>query len=158
MDSSDSPHSAQIGAAGVQVVAAQMLLRRITPCFPIWDGGYDLISEYQGVIKRLQVKASSSVEKRRKHLPTLRFSIYRARAGFSADGKYHRRKKKHYTPEQFDVMVFHSFVRNKTFIVPSNQIDFRRAYIYLPEDSPWLNAWWVLKEVQPPRAASRRKA
>lgn len=157
MGGQESPHSGQIGAAGVQLVAAQMLLNQITPCFPIWDGGYDLISEFQGVLKRVQVKATTTIEKKRKHLPTLRFSIYRRRSGTIESGSYLYRTKKVYTSGQFDVMVFVNFTRSKVFVVPATHIDFKGAYIYLPEDSPWLNAWWVLKELQPPRAASRRK-
>lgn len=155
MDNVDAPHSGQIGAAGVQLVAAQMLLNQITPCFPIWDGGYDLISEYQGVLKRIQVKASTTVESRRKHLTTLRFPIYRRRPGTIESGSYTRRVAKHYTHGLFDVMVFVSFPRNAVFVVPSERVNFKRAYIYLPEDSPWRNAWHVLKEK--PRAAARRR-
>lgn len=157
MGAQDSPHSGQIGAAGVQLVAAQMLLNQITPCFPIWDGGYDLISEFQGVLKRVQVKATTTIEQRRKHLSTLRFPIYRRRAGSMESGSYLYRTKKVYTQGQFDVMAFVNFARNKIFLVPSNHINFKNAYIYLPADSPWLNAWWALKELQPPRSASRRR-
>ena len=157
MAGQESPHSGQIGAAGVQLVAAQMLLNKITPCFPIWDGGYDLISEFQGVLKRVQVKATTTVEARRKHLPTLRFSIYRRRSGTIESGSYLYRTKKAYTANQFDVMVFVNFNRNKVFVVPVRAVNFKSAYIYLHEDSPWVDAWWVLKESEPPLAASRRK-
>lgn len=141
----------------MQLVAAQMLLNQITPCFPIWDGGYDLISEYQGVLKRVQVKATTTVEKHRKHLSTLRFPILRRRAGTVDSGAYLYRTRKVYAHGQFDVMVFVNFARSKVFVVPSNEITFNHTYIYLTDDSPWLNAWWVLKELQPPRSASRRR-
>jgi hypothetical protein len=158
MSQEQAAHGGQIGAAGVQFAAAQMLLNKITPCFPIWDGGYDLVSEFQGVIKRVQVKATATIEKRRSHLSALRFSLYRRKPNATTNVGNFYRKKKVYTHGQFDAMVFVNFPRNKLFVVPASHINFSRAHIYLSPDSPWLNAWWVLTDLQPSRSASRRRA
>jgi hypothetical protein len=153
----DGPNSAQIGAAGVQHVAAQMLLNQITPCFPIWDGGYDLVSDYKGALNRVQVKSTTVVERERRHLSVLRFPLYRRRSGVIVAKKYMPVASTPYPADLFDVMIFVNFLRDAVFVVPAASINFKCAYIYLGLDSAWRNAWWVLKNTKQVRAAARKR-
>jgi hypothetical protein len=141
------PGTPYIGAAGVQLVAAEMLKRGIIPSYQALDIGYDLISDYGGVLKRVQVKSQWNIERGREKNPNIRFSVMRRKvtadpglASVNKDSKRHRR----YDKREIDAMIFANFERDKYFIVPSQAVDLTRFYITFPEHSPWLNAWWVL--------------
>lgn len=157
----DKPHAGQIGAAGVQLVASRLLLHCITPNFPIWDSGYDVIGEYKSRTTRLQVKTQLRQPDARRHLSTFSFPLYRRKTGVVtvSDDSYIPRKSLKYDGAQFEAMVFVNLEHNAVFVVPLTALDLNRSKITFPADSPWREAWWVLKKstVAKPRAAARRK-
>lgn len=139
------PSTSEIGAAGVQAAATEMLKRGIVPSYQALDIGYDVISDCNGLLKRVQVKTQLTVEKGRERFSSLRFSLLRRRARGLAAGKHpSARKHKHYSQKELDAMVFVNFERNKFFVVPVSEIDLSRYYITFPADSKWEDAWWVL--------------
>lgn len=147
--SDDKPHAAQIGAAGVQLVAARMLLHCITPNFPIWDSGYDLTSEYKSVLSRVQVKSQLTKGAARQHLSSYKFSLRRVKSGHVMEkGALKYRQSKHYAADQIDAMVFVNFEDNVAFVMPVTAINLSRSYIVLPPDSIWREAWSVLKSTR----------
>lgn len=139
------PGTPYIGAAGVQLVAAEMLKRSIIPSYQALDIGYDLISDYGGVLKRVQVKSQWTIERGREKSPSIRFSVMRRKIADGTDAlvkdlSRHRR----YEKQELDAMIFANFERDKYFIVPSQAVNLKKFYITFPADSPWLDAWWVL--------------
>jgi PD-(D/E)XK endonuclease len=142
-----SPHFPQPnfrGAAGVQHVARELLRRGIAPGFPIVDFGYDLLADADGRISRLQIKTQFTVEAKRGHVRSLRFSLRR--------NKYNRRlaalanRHKTYNRRLVDFMVFVNFARDWTFVVPTNKINLDGYWITLEPDSPYRDAWHLLQK------------
>lgn len=133
------------GGAGVQYVAFEMLRRGIAPAFPIVDFGYDLLSDHQGLIQRLQIKSQFTVESDRKHRDMLRFQLRRRRPAFTALARSNRTRRA-YTADQFDLMVFVNFVRHAVFLIPISQVNLKAHWISFPSDSPWRDAWHLLKK------------
>lgn len=145
-----------VGAAGVQFVAAELLKQGLLPAFPLLDNGYDLISDHAGRINRLQIKTRLADNSTLVNEKSCRFPILRRKAGLSTSAGYHARPTARYSADQFDAMVFVDFVYNRTFVMPAALIDFRKTSLTFRGDSPWLNAWWVLKnDAQTARAAAK---
>lgn len=136
------PTSSEIGAAGVQAAATEMLKRGIVPSYQALDIGYDVISDCNGLLKRVQVKTQLTVEKGRERYSSLRFSLLRRRMGQREPVA--EKRHLHYSRKELDAMVFVNFERNKFFVVPVSEIDLSRYYITFPAGSHWENAWWVL--------------
>jgi hypothetical protein len=139
------PGTPYIGAAGVQLVAAEMLKRSIIPSYQALDIGYDLISDYGGVLKRVQVKSQWTIERGREKSASIRFSVMRRKitddsGALVKDPARHRR----YDKQEIDAMIFVNFERDKYFIVPTQAVNLKKFYITFSLDSPWLDAWWVL--------------
>lgn len=134
------------GAAGVQFVAYELLRRGIAPAFPIVDFGYDLLSDHQGKINRLQIKSHFTLEADRQHRDKLRFQLRRNVPSFSALSTKQNRGRRSYRADQFDAMVFVSFVRNVIFLVPVTEINFKAHWISFSSDSPWRDAWHILRK------------
>jgi len=136
------PSTPHIGAAGVQLVAAEMLKRGIIPSYQALDIGYDLISDYGGILKRVQVKSQWHVERGREHRPALRFSVRRRKESPAVLGPAEKRRR--YDKQEIDAMIFVNFERASYFIVPTQAVNLKQYYITFQPDSPWLDAWWVL--------------
>lgn len=132
------------GGAGVQYVAYELLRRGIAPAFPIVDFGYDLLSDHQGCITRLQIKSQFTVEPDRRQSDITRFQLRRSVPPFSALRKGPAQRKP-YRAGQFDAMVFVSFARNFIFLVPVKEINLRAHWISFSSDSCWRDAWHILK-------------
>lgn len=136
------PSTPYIGAAGVQLVAAEMLKRGIIPSYQALDIGYDLISDYGGVLKRVQVKSQWHVERGREKLTSLRFSVMRRKEARATAAL--SKNQQRYDKQEIDAMIFANFERDRYFVVPTQAVNLKQYYITFQPDSQWLDAWWVL--------------
>jgi hypothetical protein len=58
--------SLRIGAVGVQRVSAKLLEHGFQVSLPVYDSGYDLVSDWGGKLHRIQVKSTTGNEDHRR--------------------------------------------------------------------------------------------
>jgi hypothetical protein len=137
------PQAQAVGAIGVAMAEAHMLDNKIVPCRPALDVGFDLASAFGPVMKRVQVKATQSGKRTRNDSTT--FHITRTKTGVARAGKYMHTPAQSYAADQIDAFVFVHVERGHFYVMPAAAIDLNRHKIALAPDSPWADAWWVLK-------------
>lgn len=135
------PVGQTIGARGVALAMAEMCSRNILPCTPFIDIGFDLISAYRHVLKRVQVKATSVHPS--KNNGNFTFSVKR-RKNWRLDKK-NAPGSRSYEDNEIDVFIFVHTTMQLFFVVPADEIDYQRHKISFSLDSQWRNAWNVLK-------------
>jgi hypothetical protein len=118
-----------------------MLINGISPSKPEHDHGFDIISNHGNKFCRVQVK-TVYLKKPHKAVCSEAFSIRRQ--------KVNKRRalslsKMTYANSDIDAFVFVSLVTRSFWIVPSSAIDLSKHWITVRPDSPWRNAWHVLK-------------
>ena len=138
------PEAVAIGAEGVSLAIAKMLRHKIVPCVPIIDIGYDLVSGYGSVVKRVQIKATTLINASRPE--SMRFSLSKHKAGLHRNGAYVPAQRRVYHPSDVDVFIFVHVRLKKFYVMPVAELDFRKHYITFNGKSPWADAWHVLKE------------
>ncbi len=137
------PNAIAIGAEGVSLAIAKLLRHKIVPCVPLIDIGYDLVSGYDDVVKRIQVKATTTINTARPD--STRFSLCKSKACKTRRGSAAMTKRRAYRPTDVDVFIFVHVRLKRFFIVPAAELDFRRHWITFDRASKWANAWHVLK-------------
>lgn len=137
------PTAQAIGAAGVSLVTAQLLLHRILPCTPIMDIGFDLVTAYGNLLKRTQIKATQ-VDGNVKTSSTS-FSVKRNKFGNVRNGTYTPTPARGYDVDEVDVFIFANIKHGHFYVMPADEIDLKRYKLSLSPDSKWADAWWVLK-------------
>lgn len=137
------PDSIAIGAEGVSLAIAKLLRHQIVPCIPIIDIGFDLVSGYQGVVKRIQVKATTRINPATPD--STQFSLSKNKACGSRRGSSKLQKRRSYCPEDVDVFIFVHVRLKRFFVVPAAELDFSKHWISFNSRSRWSNAWDVLK-------------
>lgn len=137
------PHALAIGAIGVSLVEAQMIDHKIIPCRPTIDIGFDLVSVFGSVLKRVQVKATQA-ENRTKNDSTV-FNVTRTRAGMTRNGKYMHTSPQSYREHAIDIFVFVHIERGHYYVVPASALNLSRHKISLSPTSEWSDAWHLLK-------------
>jgi hypothetical protein len=137
------PTAQAIGAAGVSLVTAQLLLNRVLPCTPMMDIGFDLVTAYGNLLKRAQIKATQMDENVK--TSSTSFSVKRNKAGHVRNGTYMPTPARGYEIDEVDVFIFANIKHGHFYVIPAEEIDLKRYKLSLSPDSKWANAWWVLK-------------
>lgn len=131
------------GAAGVSFVESRMLSEGIIPCKPSIDVGYDIVCCFGEKARRVQVKTTACEPAEGR---SAKFSVKKNRAGTSRGGKYLNSPAVSYSRGDFEVFVFVDLQNGRCFVVPADEIDLDRYKISFDTTSPWMEAWWVLKD------------
>jgi hypothetical protein len=134
-----SPRAA--GEVGRLLASAEMLINGISPSRPEDDHGYDIVSVYGSKLCRVQVK-TVYMQKPRPLSMSETFPVRRRRVC--------RRQRQDcrnstYAEGELDAFVFVSLVTKSFWVVPTHEIDLNSHKLSLRTDSPWHNAWHVLK-------------
>ncbi len=137
------PNSIAIGAEGVSLAIAKLLRHQIVPCIPIIDIGYDLVSGHQHIVKRIQVKATTTINMSAPDVT--KFSLSKNKACSGRRGGSKLQKRRAYCPEDVDVFIFVHVRLKRFFVVPVAELDFSKHWISFNKRSRWSNAWDVLK-------------
>lgn len=137
------PTAQAIGATGVALVEAQLLEHKIVPCRPMLDIGFDLVTSFGSVMRRVQVKATRIKSTTKNNSTT--FNIQRAKVGMTRGGKYMHTESMAYTDHEIDVFVFVHIESADYYVIPAAEIDLKRHKISLNPSSQWAGAWDYLK-------------
>ena len=129
--------SIKLGAIGVQKVSTKLMEQGFLVSLPIYDDGYDLITDWKGKMTRVQVKTTIGSEdcRRRK----LKFFATRG-PGFG------HMKKRLYTKVDCDAFVFLNTTLDAIFVIPREKLP-RTKSIYLELNCKWRDNWDALKGV-----------
>lgn len=135
--------SLRIGAIGVQRVAAKLLEQGFLVCTPIIDEGYDLITDWKGKLKRVQVKttAGASDTKGRNKLKFL--AVKGPGYGYGAFLRINKAKTI-YNKSDCDTFIFYHIPLDALFVIPRNRLPATKS-IYLATNSSWRDNWEVLR-------------
>lgn len=128
--------SIKLGAIGVQKVSAKLLEQNFLVSTPVYDDGYDLVTDWRGVLKRVQVKCTIGNETGRRQ--KLKFFAIRGN-NFGITGK-----KKLYDKLDCDVFIFYHTVLDALFIIPRVKLP-KTQSVYLAPNCKWRDNWNVLR-------------
>jgi hypothetical protein len=134
--------SIRIGAIAVQKVSAKLMEHGFQVSLPVYDSGYDLITDWHGKMYRVQVKSTKGTEDhvRRK----LKFLAVRG-PGYGISAKLSGiRAKKIYSKSDCDMFIFFHYGIDAMFIIPRAKVP-RTKSIYLEPNCKWRDNWNVLK-------------
>ena len=127
-----------IGARGVAMAIAEMCEHNILPCTPFVDIGFDIVSVHQSVLKRVQVK-STSIDPAKTN-GRFEFCVKRRK-----DRRRYDNNNTSFYPDDFiDAFIFVHTKLRLFFVIPAAKIASRHKISFLL-DSPWRDAWDVLK-------------
>lgn len=135
--------SLRIGAIGVQKVSSKLLEQGFLVSLPVFDEGYDLITDWKGKLYRVQVKSTmgASDSKPRNHLKFMAVkgpgSGYVTKIGGC-------RQKVTYTKVDCDALIFFHIPLEALFIIPRSKMPKTKS-VYLTPNSSWRDNWDVLK-------------
>ena len=135
--------SLRIGAIGVQRVAAKLMEQGFLVCTPVVDEGYDLITDWRGKLKRVQVKttAGASDTKTRNKLKFL--AVKGPGYGYGALLKTNK-VKTIYNKTDCDIFIFYHIPQDAVFVIPRSKLPKTKS-IYFAANSAWRDNWDVLK-------------
>ena len=135
--------SLRIGAIGVQRVAAKLLEQGFLVCTPVIDEGYDLITDWRGKLKRVQVKttAGASDTKTRNKLKFL--AVKGPGYGYGALLKTNKTKTI-YNKTDCDIFIFYHIPLDAVFVIPRAKLPKTKS-IYFAANSAWRDNWEVLR-------------
>lgn len=128
--------SQALGAIGVCKVTSVLLEQGFLVSQPIYDQGYDLITDYRGTLKRIQVKTTSGYEDSRRS--KLKFFALRG------SGFHQTNTKKPYGKGVVDAFVFYHTKLNAIFVVPFEKLP-RTQSVYFAPNCEWRDNWDVLR-------------
>lgn len=127
--------SVKLGAIGVQKVIAKLLEQGFLVSTPIYDDGYDLITDWRGFLTRVQVKCTSGSEDNRRS--KLKF--------FATKGPgFGHMKKRAYSKVDCDTFIFYHTGIDAVFILPRERVP-KTMSVYIAPNSKWRDNWEVLK-------------
>jgi len=135
--------SLRIGAIGVQKVSSKLLEQGFLVSLPVFDEGYDLITDWRGKLYRVQVKSTMgpSDTKPRNHLKFMAVKGPGYGYGAKLGGN---RLKVTYTKTDCDAFIFYHIPLEALFIVPRSKLPKTKS-VYLATNSSWRDNWDVLK-------------
>ena len=136
--------SLRIGAIGVQKVSAKLLEHGFLVCLPVFDEGYDLISDWKGKLQRVQVKSTigqSGMEGRSK----LKFFAVRGPGYVGAASPKPNKTKEVYAKSDCDAFIFSHIPLDALFVVPRIRLPKTKS-IYIAPNSHWRDNWGSLKQ------------
>jgi len=127
--------SIKLGAIGVQKVCTKLMEQGFLVSMPIYDDGYDLVTDWKGNMARVQVKTTIGNEdcRRRK----LKFFAIRG-PGFG------HMEKRLYSKVDCDIFIFYHTTLDALFIIPREKLP-RTKSIYLEPNCKWRDNWNVLR-------------
>ena len=134
----------RIGAIGVQKVSAKLLEHGFLVCLPVFDEGYDLISDWKGKLQRVQVKSTigqSGMEGRSK----LKFFAVRGPGYVGAASPKPNKTKEVYAKSDCDAFIFYHIPLDALFVVPRIRLPKTKS-IYIAPNSHWRDNWGSLKQ------------
>jgi len=128
-------NNVRLGAIGVQKVSTRLMEQGFLVSLPIYDDGYDLVTDWKGRMLRVQVKTTIGGEDG--HRRKLKFFAIRG-PGFG------HMQKRLYTKVDCDVFAFLNTTLDALFIIPREKLP-RTKSIYLEPNCKWRDNWNVLK-------------
>ena len=128
-------NNVRLGAIGVQKVSTRLMEQGFLVSLPIYDDGYDLVTDWKGRMLRVQVKTTIGGEDG--HRRKLKFFAIRG-PGFG------HMQKRLYTKGDCDVFAFLNTTLDALFIIPRAKLP-RTQSIYLEPNCKWRDNWNVLK-------------
>lgn len=133
--------SLRIGAVGVQKVSAKLLEHGFLVSLPVFDEGYDMISDWRGKLHRIQVKSTSG-QKNMEHRSKMKFLAVRGPGYIPGVNKHH--VKETYSKSDCDAFIFYHIPLDALFVVPRIRLPKTKS-IYLAPNSLWRDNWDVLR-------------
>lgn len=128
--------SLQLGAIGVTKISSILMENGFLVSHPIYDNGYDLITDYRGILKRVQIKTTAGQEDHRR--TKLKFFALRG-TGFNQNNP-----KKPYGKGIVDAFIFYHTKLNAVFVVPAEKLP-RTMSVYFAPNCEWRDNWDVLR-------------
>jgi hypothetical protein len=135
--------SIRLGAIGVQQVSAKLLSQGFLVSLPVFDDGYDLVVDWRGKLRRVQVKCTSGNEDNRRNkfkflaVKGPGFGVARMRG---PDGGV----KRIYSKNDCDAFIFYHTGEEAFFVVPTVKLPKTKS-IYFDPNCKWRDNWSVLK-------------
>lgn len=129
--------SLQLGAIGVTKISSILMENGFMVSHPIYDNGYDLITDYKGILKRVQIKTTNGTEDQQRR-NKLKFFALRG-TGFNQNNP-----KKIYGKGIVDVFIFYNTKLNAIFLVPAERLP-RTMSVYFAPNCEWRDNWDVLR-------------
>jgi hypothetical protein len=139
--------SQHVGAIAVTKIAAILMENGFLVSLPVYDNGYDLITDYRGTLKRVQVKSNNGSEDGVKGRTKLKFYALRG-TGFQQINT-----KRPYTKNEVDAFVFFNTKHNAIFVVPFDRLP-KTHSVYFAPNCEWRDNWDALK-VEAPKKSGR---
>lgn len=135
--------SLRIGAVGVQRVSAKLLEHGFLVSLPVFDSGYDLVSDWGGKLHRIQVKSTIGNEEQRRR--KIKFLAVKG-PGYGWASKMHgHRAKSIYSRSDCDTFIFYHIGQDALFVMPRSKMPKTKS-IYLEPNSKWRDNWAVIKD------------
>lgn len=136
--------SIRLGAIGVQRVSAKLLDQGFLVSLPVFDDGYDLIVDWRGKLKRVQVKCTSGNEDDIRN----QFKFLAVKGPGFGVNRFRDRKtlgvKRVYNKSDCDAFVFYHTHKDIYFVLPTSKLPKTKS-VYFDPNSRWRDNWSVLK-------------
>lgn len=129
--------SQHLGAIGVSKVTSMLLEQGFLVNQPMYDNGYDLITDYRGHLKRVQIKSTGQSEEGRNR-QKLKFSAVRGPGAAAC------LPKTIYAKGVVDVFIFFHTKHNALFVIPAEKLP-RTMSVYFAPNCEWRDNWDVLR-------------
>lgn len=139
--------SQHIGAIAVTKIAAVLMEHGFLVNLPVYDSGYDLITDYRGTLKRVQVKSNGGAEDGVKNRTKLKFYALRGNNVHQAS------TKRLYARNEVDAFIFFNTKQNAIFVVPFEKLP-KTQSVYFAPNCEWRDNWDVLR-VETPKKSGR---
>ena len=136
--------SLRIGAIGVQKVSAKLMEHGFQVSLPVYDSGYDLVSDWYGKMYRVQVKSTFGADEKNQRRSKLKFLAAKG-AGYGWTKANKKNKQKSiYSRSDCDVFIFYHLGLDALFVMPRVKMPKTKS-IYLAPNCKWRDNWSVLK-------------
>lgn len=139
--------SQHLGAIAVTKISSILMEQGFMVSLPVYDSGYDLITDYRGTLKRVQVKSNSGPDDGVKNRSKLKFFALRG------TGYQQIANKRRYTKNEVDAFIFFNTKQNAVFIVPFDKLP-KTQSVYFAPNCEWRDNWDALR-VETPKKPGR---
>jgi len=136
--------SLRIGAVGVQRVSAKLLEHGFLVNLPVFDSGYDLVSDWGGKLHRIQVKSTIGNEDHQRRRKIKFLAVKGPGYGWGST-KNINKKKSIYSRSDCDTFIFYHITQDALFVMPRAKMPKTKS-IYLEPNSKWRDNWAVIKD------------
>ena len=131
-----NPHA--VGEMGRLLASSELVSRGVLTAQPDYDVGIDLLTVSGRKMRRVQVKATTSMAETRQ---AYRFSVRRHR---KSKKQHKSENNRFYTTRDIDVFVFVAIDKPSFWIVPAKELNLGAHWFFARLDSKWKDAWHVL--------------